>query len=272
MREGQPMTITNFLVDKPCTVMITGYLILIVISLLSLGLGFFTVADQSPREMLIWDNQATLDFDMHTGAINKIQAAEDSVEQAVRIQEARKWDPVILYSGSGGNDNLLTKSNLLQIKEIEEHFTSKPEWKDLCLAQSIDDSSCHSTKSFQSPLVYLQGINVALEFDPITFAKGVNKFDGDWTKLSQEQLDKIWQGFYSSSVYQSLKFLYQKDDAGALKSKVENMRSMAKFGAPLHIDGVRYKTINDEFKNQSLTVQQFQIEVENFVAEKTKEI
>ena len=64
IQEGQPMRMTNWFVDKPCTVMGVGFFVLIVISILAVTLGYFEQTEQHRREYLIWDDQMTKNYDM----------------------------------------------------------------------------------------------------------------------------------------------------------------------------------------------------------------
>ena len=50
--------------NRPLSVLITGYAVLIFLTYLSVALEFFMISDQSPRDFLIWDDQMTIDLDM----------------------------------------------------------------------------------------------------------------------------------------------------------------------------------------------------------------
>lgn len=63
---------------------------------------------------------------------------------------------VLVYEGQ----NLLEKSILLKIKALEDEIKSLDEWKQVCLAQSITDESCHDAISFVSPLSFLGSLDV----------------------------------------------------------------------------------------------------------------
>jgi hypothetical protein len=67
---------------------------------------------------------------------------------------------VIVYEGH----DLLMKDHLIKIYNLEQRIKSMAEWKNVCLAQSITDSTCHNAISFMSPLGFLtqQGNNVDL--------------------------------------------------------------------------------------------------------------
>lgn len=78
IREGEPMAITNMFVDKPCTVLIIGFVTLIACSVLSFSLGFFKQAPQSNRELLVWDDERVKAWDMQEAAKDAILGARGS--------------------------------------------------------------------------------------------------------------------------------------------------------------------------------------------------
>jgi hypothetical protein len=60
---------------------------------------------------------------------------------------------MILYETKIGG-NLLLKQNILKIYEIENNIKDLEQWPNVCLASSVDDTTC-STKSWISPLLFL---------------------------------------------------------------------------------------------------------------------
>lgn len=85
LREGQPMRLTNWFVDRPCTVMLTGFGILILITAASYLLGFFKMNEQHRREYLIWDDKLTNTYDMRQAAIDEILASKGEQKQPERF-------------------------------------------------------------------------------------------------------------------------------------------------------------------------------------------
>ena len=70
------MKLTNWFVDRPCTVMLVGFGILLLITVVSYLLGFFKMTEQHHREYLIWDDKFTRLYDMRDAALDKILAAK----------------------------------------------------------------------------------------------------------------------------------------------------------------------------------------------------
>ena len=63
IKEGEPMFITNIFVEKPCTVLISGFTVLMIITIISFFLGYFKLNPQHDREYLVWDHNATFAWD-----------------------------------------------------------------------------------------------------------------------------------------------------------------------------------------------------------------
>ena len=63
------------------------------------------------------------------------------------------WNPMILYEAQTGG-NILLKSNLLKINEIEKKMKESDYCQNVCMATSIADTSC-AADSFASPLIFL---------------------------------------------------------------------------------------------------------------------
>lgn len=81
MREGEPMMLTNYFVDRPCTIILGCMFVLIMISLISFLLGYFEMDNPSDREFLIWDDKRTISWDMQTVAKEYLKAAEEGEGQ-----------------------------------------------------------------------------------------------------------------------------------------------------------------------------------------------
>ena len=72
MKEGEPMRITNLFVDRPITVLVTGIVVLFLITFISAALGYFDIAVQHNREFLVWSDDKVKDWDM-------LEAAKEAI-------------------------------------------------------------------------------------------------------------------------------------------------------------------------------------------------
>lgn len=55
-RESKRMWLTDSFVNRPLSVLIIGYAVLIFLTYLSVELEYFVISDQSPRDFLIWSD------------------------------------------------------------------------------------------------------------------------------------------------------------------------------------------------------------------------
>ena len=71
-KEGEPMRLTNYMVDKPGRVMIIGFSILVLFTAITLGLQWFNMNPQHQREYLIWDDIRTQVYDMRMAGLAEV--------------------------------------------------------------------------------------------------------------------------------------------------------------------------------------------------------
>lgn len=106
-------------------------------------------------------------------------------------------------------------------------------WKNLCWAASTTDSKCNQN-AWMSPLRFLDG--------------------KDPSDLDQAQID---QAFWTSFIDKSKAFtpdqefhdsyLYPNREHLTAHGSVTFLRAIINFGAPLNIDDIRYKNVNDKW-------------------------
>lgn len=90
---------------------------------------------------MIWDNQRIIDWDMLEAAKVDLLKSDDDKAKPVRSEKMSRLKVVYLYKGKQG-ESLIAKKNLEAIQKQEEYIQQMPEWKQLCWAESISDSSC----------------------------------------------------------------------------------------------------------------------------------
>jgi len=64
------------------------------------------------------------------------------------------WNPLLLYRAKD-DGNLISKDRLIKVRTYEEEIRAKEKWGEVCLAESILDTGCSSTKSFISVLNFM---------------------------------------------------------------------------------------------------------------------
>ena len=69
-----PLPLTDVFVNRPCTVIMLGLLLLFVITGFVVQQEWFTASEQTERDYLIWSDPATIDRD-------KVRRAEDTLAE-----------------------------------------------------------------------------------------------------------------------------------------------------------------------------------------------
>ena len=82
--ESQTMWLTDQFVKKPCSVLVIGYIILILLTYASIELEFFDISNSSDRDFFIWDDKMTVDLDMYNIAVEYMDEKFGSSTQGVR--------------------------------------------------------------------------------------------------------------------------------------------------------------------------------------------
>mgnify|MGYP001229222405 CR=1 FL=1 len=97
------------------------------------------------------------------------------------------------------------------------------QWKNLCLATNVDDSSC-SPMSFISPISFLSIYGI-----------------DDLSSASEEDITTAWNKFVADeSMFDKFSSFYTPRSEIIETGKVLFIRSFIVFGAPLEIDGIRF--------------------------------
>lgn len=55
--------LTSLFVDKPLCVLLVGFLILFILSAISVAAGYFDLTPPNNRDYLVWDDQKVIDWD-----------------------------------------------------------------------------------------------------------------------------------------------------------------------------------------------------------------
>ena len=160
MKEGQPIWITNLFVNRPWTVLIIGYLILIAATVVAVVNDYFALTPQNNRDFLIWDDERVIPWDMQQAGRNAILAAQSSTKVSERVQDVSWWNAIMVYQVRNENESLLDKKYLLQIQQIEKSIQEKPDWVKFCRATSVFDKNCHPQKAFVSPISFLKMLGI----------------------------------------------------------------------------------------------------------------
>ena len=116
------------MIEKPCTIILFSFLILIIISIIVIVAGYFNLNDNESRDFLIWDDPMVVAWDKLSVGEEYVTAKSGSGSvQPLRMTQDKSLNPVIFYSSENGG-SLLDKSNLLKVKEIEDYVKGLDYW------------------------------------------------------------------------------------------------------------------------------------------------
>ena len=114
IKEGRPTRLTALFVDRPICVFATGFVLFLIIALVSSSQGYFELSELNNREYLVWDNHKVIDWDKQVAGREAILEAQSKNDQKpVRIQNTLAWNPIILIKAPSQTESLLTKEYLL---------------------------------------------------------------------------------------------------------------------------------------------------------------
>lgn len=82
-RESEEMWLTNMMVNRPCCTLCIGYIVLIIITYISISQDYFSISNESARDYLIWTNPMTVDLDMFNVGTDYFETSSGRKNKAV---------------------------------------------------------------------------------------------------------------------------------------------------------------------------------------------
>ena len=82
----------------------------------------------------------------------------------------------------------------------------------------------------------------------------------DLKKATQEEIDKAFYDSISNDEYwenQNFKMLFNHRDQILAEGKIRYMRTFMDFGAPLDVNGIKYKEIGDRYTEQMKVITEY---------------
>ena len=149
--------VTNCCVKFPTLCCLFAYMVLIGLFFGAYFLKYFELNDEHYRDFLVWNDQATIDWDMREAAHQTIQKGYGLQQQPVRTELMEDLTATLLYQGKDGQ-NLLDKSALLELQKFEQKIRDDEMWKKICLVDK-DSTDC-SKQAMTSSLSFLEGLNL----------------------------------------------------------------------------------------------------------------
>uniref|UniRef100_A0A7S3CP63 SSD domain-containing protein n=1 Tax=Strombidium rassoulzadegani TaxID=1082188 RepID=A0A7S3CP63_9SPIT len=247
-KESEPLRITSLYVDRPCTVMLVGYLVLIIITFISISQNYFEIAGGSPRnrDYLLWNDPIVIESNKYILAKEWVANRTGSSDVAVRSETGTT--AFILYEQTDDYEyGLLKKEYLVEVQTLEDNIQKLDNYTKLCLAVSTEDKSC-SPRALTSPLTVFK-------------LAGVD----DISELTQEEIVQTFKSVVENdALWFQVSFLFDKYVTSE-NLTVSYMRSLLTFGTPLEFDGTTYKNSSDREEEQDAVVKEFSIAVRDEV-------
>ena len=216
---SKPFWFSRMLAKHTCLIIIIVNIIALLFGFLLMQLKLLTLADNTDRDFLLWDNPKVVREDMFSLMKSEFDESKKGTQLNVplRSEVRSEWLTFLIFESS----NIFTVENLNKIKKIENKFENfQNKYDKFCLANSSTNSSCAKKTSL-------------LEFFPNTSSQSAisNNLSLNANKF----------GF---------KILLQNSFSPTnLNSKIT--RSMYSFGAPIFIDNKNYTISKESLKEQT---------------------
>ena len=130
------MRITDFMVDRPCTVICISYFLLLVFAVITGAAGYMmpSLEGGRNRDYLIWKHPLQVDKDTLDLADEFIR--DTSGDAKVELQSETTNQIFILYSNEGDHKNgLLNAKSVIKMNEMEQALLTNEKYKKFCLAE-----------------------------------------------------------------------------------------------------------------------------------------
>ena len=90
--EVEELRIVNFCVDYPISFLCISYLIMLILTVISINAGQFAFSDTNDRDYLVWSDPIIKTFDMHSLARSALTAQIKKPAEEIALQsESAMW-------------------------------------------------------------------------------------------------------------------------------------------------------------------------------------
>lgn len=242
------MKITDFMVDSPCKVICASYLVLIILGVMSVAFGYFSITLEGGRgrDFSIWKDPLQIDSDLLALANEYI--TDTKGDALVDLQTESTNFNFLLYTNVGDKEfGLLNKDVLKTIAKLEDDFVTNEDYKKFCLAkkplQPDDTPICDETMVSSSVSAILgKGMPGALDLEYAT----------------QEEINAKFITFMESPLWE-ITFIRSAFDKYVSPDNltINYMRSTFQNGGPIENSTYRYKNVSDEKAAQAKELEEY---------------
>ena len=116
------------------------YLIVALCIFLVIYFGALKLTPATSRDFLSWTDERTKTLDM----VNLMSAeiTQATGDAPIRMKVNPDWTIAVYLECKNDCKNLLTVETIKKLHSIEMWISEQPQWRNLCLAQSVDDTNC----------------------------------------------------------------------------------------------------------------------------------
>jgi hypothetical protein len=184
-------------------------------------------SEEHRRDYLVWSSKLVQQYDMQYLAEEKVQTNYPNGIQPLRTTTNEVFTTFIIYE-CHDCETILTAENVKEMHRIEQKIVKHKDYVSFCKAVSSSDSSCVDT-AYQS------------------FARN---FESSIDTLTQAQVDAKL-ALISSSLQEYYGNNYFFEDSFEQSNTVtKKARALFIFATPIEFDGTRFKTFNEDEKEQ----------------------
>lgn len=239
---GRKLWFSKILVHYTWVVITLSLAFIIILTILTVALGGFDLADQGNRDYLIWDAKEVEEYDMLELTKEKIQTNYPNGIQPLRTTSMQEWTTSVMFECKDCN-TILTADFIKQMYEIEQKVVSDANYKNYCKAVSSSNSACSTSAYSSFAKNFATNINTLTQADVDTY---LNSIKND-------------QNVYLSNNI----FLESSFSRTNLVSK--KARAIFVMAGPIEVDGKRYKTYSDDESGQEEKFVDFSYDIEEKV-------
>jgi len=96
-KEMEPMRLTNWFVDCPCTVLIVSFGILFLITGVVVTNGWIALTDPGNRDFLLWKDPIVVNNDKRTLAYEYLEKYDGDKTKDIRSQNEGGWNIYVIF-------------------------------------------------------------------------------------------------------------------------------------------------------------------------------
>ena len=274
---SREMPLTNSFARKPCTVLISAFMFLLVILGIVIYFEMYIIQPFNVRDYLVWSDPKCWDFDKMSLVKQELLQGSSDGRVNLQTQIDPYWVTFMIYGNNHPTEpSLWNKENLIAIRDLENKTRIDPVFNSTCYLQEVleydENGNEMPTKIDEYGEVNAVCHPEASFFSVTDVFKIVTNMTLDrMEELREEEIQAILVGAIETDLlWRNIKTLFDKN-VSLKNPNVKNMRSQILLAGPLRtvrsnttnpdgsskIQYLRYNDINDDRVAQENIIQEF---------------